>query len=137
MQVGEPCMAGDGGFKWCHAREYRVSDVEEAIERAEKFRQQRTYNWFRGQAKTWQPYSTLTRVHLSGPVQVEQARAKLGRLDGFMRVHPELQKIADDRNAFFAVAQHYGIPTHYLDFTTEPAIAGFFACDTQHPDPGS
>ena len=54
-----------------------------------------------------------------------------------MKSHPELQQIAQDPNAFYAVAQHYGIPTPYLDFTTEPAIAGFFACDTQSPEPGS
>jgi hypothetical protein len=30
---------------------------------------------------------------------------------------------------FFAVLQHYGIATGYLDFTTDPAVAGFFATD--------
>jgi len=130
-------MAGDDSFKWRRAQEYRVSDVEEAIELAQKFRRDGTYNWFRGQAKPWPPYTSLTRAHLLGETQVEQAREQLARLEAFMSLHPELQKIGEDENAFFAVAQHYGIPTPYLDFTTEPAIAGFFACDTRNPELGA
>jgi hypothetical protein len=44
-------MPGDDNWnwKWRYAQEHRVSDVEEAIELAEKFRQDGTYNWFRGQ----------------------------------------------------------------------------------------
>jgi hypothetical protein len=30
---------------------------------------------------------------------------------------------------FFAVAQHYRLPTNYVDFTTSPEIAAFFAAD--------
>jgi FRG domain-containing protein len=128
----------DEGFKWCYRREHRVRDVEEAIELAQRFCEDGTYNWFRGQTKPWPPYTSLTRLLLSGgDDQLEPIKAQLGRLDGFMQLHPELQKIVEDRNAFFSVAQHYGLPTHYLDFTTEPAIAGFFACDTQNPEPGS
>jgi hypothetical protein len=131
-------MTDDGSFKWCHAEEFRVSDVEEAIELAEKFRQDGTYNWFGGQAKPWPPHATLTRVHLMGEGDAAaQARARLGRFETFMKLHAELRNIVQDENAFFAVAQHYGIPTPYLDFTTEPAIAGFFACDTRNPDLGS
>jgi hypothetical protein len=130
-------MEGDGSWKWRRAQEYRVNDVEEAIETAERFRRDGIYNWFRGQTKPWPPYTTLTRLHRSDKTQVEQVREQLGRLEAFMKVHPELRNIAEDTNAFYAVAQHYGIPTNYLDFTTEPAIAGFFACDTHNPEPGN
>jgi FRG domain-containing protein len=130
-------MTDDDDFKWCYAKEFRVSDVEEAIELAEKFRQDGTYNWFRGQTKPWPPHATLTRAHLLGKDETEEARTRLGRFEAFMKIHPELQNIAENDNAFFAVAQHYGLPTPYIDFTTEPAIAGFFACDTTNPDVGS
>jgi hypothetical protein len=32
--------------------------------------------------------------------------------------------------AVLAVAQHYGIPTHLVDFTLDPDVAGFFSYDT-------
>jgi hypothetical protein len=130
-------MSSDEGNKWCYAKEYRVRDVEEAVELAENFRQKGAYNWFRGQAKPWPPHTSLYRAQQMGEAQVDQAKAQLSRLDGFMKLNPELKKIAADYNAFFAVAQHYGIPTNYLDFTTEPVIAGFFACDTGNPEVGS
>lgn len=130
-------MAGDDNFEWRPGEEYRVGDVEEGIELAEKFRRDGTYNWFRGQAKPWPPNSSLARAHLLGETQVKRARERLARLEAFMSLHPELQKIGEDENAFLAVAQHYGIPTPYIDFTTEPAIAGFFACDTPTPEVGT
>jgi hypothetical protein len=34
---------------------------------------------------------------------------------------------------FFAILQHYGIPTYYIDFSTDPAVAGFFSADTTTP----
>lgn len=131
-------MKQNGASKWRHAQEHRVGDVEEAIELAEEFRRQGTYDWFRGQVEPWPPHTSLMRLYEQrGPAQVEHVKAKLGRFKDFLRSHRELWEIAEDRNALFAVAQHYGIPTNYLDFTTEPAIAGFFACDTKQPKPGS
>ncbi|MBM3526287.1 MAG: FRG domain-containing protein, partial [Alphaproteobacteria bacterium] len=50
---------------------------------------------------------------------------------------PGFERIGDDHDAVFAIAQHHGLPTHYLDFTTDPAVAGFFAADTDNPEPGA
>ena len=50
---------------------------------------------------------------------------------------PGVEQFANDTNAFFAIAQHYGIPTDYIDFTTDPGVAGYFACDTRTPEPGT
>src|SRR5271166_3562894 len=132
MQSREPSMPGDEErtWKWRYTQEHRVSDVEEAIELAERFRQDGAYTWFRGQTKPWPPHTTMARAHMAGEAQLRLAWDRFLRLLSFMDVHPELRQIRENQNAFLAVAQHYGIPTPYLDFTTEPAIAGFFACDT-------
>jgi len=39
------------------------------------------------------------------------------------------------RSRFVPIAQHYGIPNHYIDFTTDPGVAGFFARTSATPSP--
>jgi hypothetical protein len=38
-----------------------------------------------------------------------------------------LQRIAGNDDAMLAIAQHYGLPTNLVDFTTNPRVAAFFA----------
>ena len=40
-----------------------------------------------------------------------------------------------DVDAICAVAQHYGIPTNCIDFTTSAEVAGFFAADNANARP--
>lgn len=50
---------------------------------------------------------------------------------------PELRYLLEDENIhkLCAVLQHYGVPTNYVDFTSEPAIAGFFAANDPNATP--
>jgi hypothetical protein len=41
---------------------------------------------------------------------------------------PALRSVISNDDALLAVAQHYGIATNLVDFTTEPKVAAFFAC---------
>ena len=45
-----------------------------------------------------------------------------------------IKKLGLNVDQFLAIAQHYGIPTMLMDFTTSPRVAGFFASDgaTEH-----
>lgn len=103
----------------------RVSSLPEALELAEGFKATGTYDWFRGQTRDWLPLRT-SLARLDAPAR-ERARERIARFAHWVQGISELRRIASDRDALFAIAQHYGIPTNYMDFTTEPRIAAFFA----------
>jgi hypothetical protein len=67
---------------------------------------------------------------MSDPARSD-AFEKLDRFAGWVKRTPGLEGLASDDDAILAVAQHYGIPTVFVDFTTEPEVAGFFATDSQ------
>ncbi|MBX8508943.1 FRG domain-containing protein [Pseudomonas cichorii] len=117
-----------------------AANVEEAVVLAESFRTEGRYNWFRGQVRDWEPSSSLERKLLQGADAKPQLDAKLNRFLSWVVDQPALAYLAQDKhvNSLFAVLQHYGFPTAYIDFSTEPAIAGFFASDTSSPpdEPG-
>jgi len=117
---------------------YRVSDIDEAIELASEFRDKGIYDWFRGQVRSdWLPHSSLFRLHLKHRDDWgEKYYQKFIRFWDWIKNTQGLEEICNDTNAIFAVAQHYGLPTSYLDFSTDPAVAGFFAADTDSPEIG-
>lgn len=107
----------------------KVTDVEEAIELAETLKRAGSHNWFRGQTKNWPVKSSLVRLDESlKQITLE----KIGRFTYWVKSTPGLEYLASNHDAAIAVAQHYGLPTNFVDFTTEPIIAGFFASNTQH-----
>jgi hypothetical protein len=52
---------------------------------------------------------------------------KLARFERWIKSTPGLESIASNTDMTIAVAQHYGLPTNFVDFTTAPSVAGFFA----------
>jgi FRG domain len=115
---------------------YRADNVEDAVRMAQQFRAEGKYDWFRGQAREWPPVSTFSRLDQD---RKQEAREKAEEFYQWVAEEPDLAYLARDEqlDALCAIAQHYGIPTNYVDFTTDPAIAGFFACDTGLPADGS
>jgi hypothetical protein len=57
------------------------------------------------------------------------ALEKIARYEGWVKHTPGLENLAANTDAAIAVAQHYGLPTNFVDFTTRPDIAGFFASE--------
>lgn len=85
-----------------------VTNIQEAVEIARRWKSAGKYNWFRGQTHPWPLVSSLGRL---SEEQREEARKKLGRFYNWVKATPSLEPIVDE-NSFFAVAQHYGIPTN-------------------------
>lgn len=119
----------------------RAANIEEAVARATQLKQDGQYNWFRGQLREWEPGSSLERRLHENPNAKIQFEEKLNRFLVWVKAQPALAYLAEPEHvdALFAVLQHYGFPTLYIDFTTEPAVAGFFASDTKSPpeEPGN
>src|SRR5580693_581489 len=82
------------------------------------------YDIFRGQTHPWPPVPTLLRL------KNEDRSSAIERLQGFFEwcaQHPRLSPYANDVSRLTAIAQHYGIPTMFLDVTTSVEVAVFFA----------
>jgi hypothetical protein len=113
---------------------YHASGVQEAVEMAEKFKDDGVYDWFRGQTRDWPPISSMARCN-TDPARQKNAHERYAMFFEWLRRVPEMRSYAnfdDERNvhSVFAMLQHYGVPTHYIDFTTDAGVAGFFASDS-------
>lgn len=108
---------------------YKVKNSKEALSLAISFQKEGKYDLFRGQAQNWSVISTMAR--LSGRQQ-ERANEKLERFIYFLSISPVTEKYLKDANWFFAVAQHYGLPTSFIDFTKNPQVAMFFATNSNY-----
>jgi hypothetical protein len=110
----------------------RVDNVAEAVRLAEKSKRSGDYDWFRGQTRNWPVRPSFMRLKDESSRQA--ALEKLGRYEAWVKSTPGLEHLASDTDAAIAVAQHYGLPTNFVDFTTDPRIAGFFASQTKGRD---
>ncbi len=113
-----------------------VANVQDAVELAQKLKAKGQYDWFRGQVRDWPPVSSMLRVNRDGDeAAVERMLTRYVLFGNWLKENTTLSYLleAEHTHHFFAIAQHFGIPTHYIDFTTDPAVAGFFAADTKSP----
>ena len=115
------------------AEVYRVENLSQALKLARDFQKSDKYNLFRGQAKNWDVVSTGRRLPES---DYEQKIKVLQRLMFFMDEHKSLSKYKSNIDWFFAVAQHYGLPTNYIDFSTDYKVAAYFATHSKQNQVG-
>jgi len=112
---------------------YKAKDVEEAVEMAIRLKETGEYDLFRGQVCDWPPHSSLFRLECTyDEKNINEHNKRTHRFYQWLHNTPELQSLTKNENTpqVTAIMQHYGIKTHYIDFTTDPAVAGFFAGDT-------
>lgn len=110
------------------AEEYRISNLTEALNLARHFKVSGKYDLFRGQGQNWEVIPTMGRLDKSG---LKKVKEKLERLHYYLQTHKPLEKFVSDIDWFYAVAQHYGLPTSYIDFSTSVKVAAFFATNSK------
>lgn len=117
---------------------YRSASLQHAVDLACQWKDEGRYDWFRGQVRHEPAHSSLFRRFISDPAEHQLAVRRTEWFKEWVRITPELANLLDseDLYALHAIAQHYGIPTNLLDFTTDPLVAGFFAADTIQPVQG-
>src|SRR6201996_799432 len=117
-----------------------VDSVNDAVRLAEQWRADGSHMWFRGQARPWPLIGSLGRLMetADADAEVEAVEARIGSFVRWAGKIPSLRYLLDEEHtdALFAVLQHYGVPTHYVDFSTDPNIAGFFAAHDPSAIPG-
>jgi hypothetical protein len=106
--------------------DHRVPSLKAALDLAESWRAAGTHTWFRGQNRLWPIVSALGRRRTD---QVAEFRSRLRHFCEWLADVPELRYLLEGQHvhSFFAVLQHYGVPTHYVDFSVNPKVAAFFA----------
>ncbi len=113
---------------------YKVEDIHQARELMFQFHEEGRFDGFRGQVQHWPLRSSMARLKAS---EREEGVKQQKRFFEWLKVQPGLEMIAASSNASLAVAQHYGLPTNFVDFSRDPCIAAFFASSTEQlPSPG-
>lgn len=103
---------------------YRVGGISQAFELASNFQQEGRYDWFRGQSRMWPLKSTIARETED---ESSLSMHKLQRFLDWAKTYGELSYLTENIDNLIAVAQHYGLSTNFIDFTTDPAVAAYFA----------
>jgi FRG domain len=106
-------------------------NVDEAVAVSERLRDLGKAQWFRGQIQNW-PELTPSLYRCSD-AEIEQAINSFQRFGYWVHSTPGLEEIAAKPDTMIAIAQHYGMLTPFIDFTTEPSIAGYFASVSKRP----
>ncbi len=107
---------------------YKTKNIEEALKLAKKFQKSGKYNLFRGQAKNWEVIPTAGRLSKKN---FEKSKEQIERIFLFFNTDKTLQKYCKEVDSYFAIAQHYGIPTNYIDFTESVEVAFYFATNSK------
>lgn len=107
-----------------------ATNLKEAFVIAQQLRSTGRATWFRGQTRNWPLLSSFVR---STPTKQLAAKERFAYFWDWLHRLPALASLAADEDAAQAVAQHYGLATNLVDFSTEPKVAAFFA--THSPPP--
>ncbi len=107
---------------------YRVNSYYEARELAKSFQASGKYNLFRGQAKNWKVIPSIGRV---ANKEYPKVKEKIERFYDYFKTEESLAKYASCIDTIFSIAQHYGLPTYYIDFTSDVDVTFFFAMNSK------
>jgi len=105
--------------------EHYAKDALSAIELAKELQASGEYDLFRGQRHTFDIKPSISRDN----VDRDLAYNELNAFANWVHQTPDLNSLHGNQEAILAVAQHYGLKTPFIDFSSSPKIAGFFATD--------
>jgi len=110
---------------------YKISSITDFAKLIETECKEESIILFRGQGGDWDLLPGLARIKLKSDLTVQTTEAKM--VEGFKRLSkPFILKEPKNEWEWLALAQHHGIPTRLLDWTTNPLAALWFATK----DPG-
>jgi hypothetical protein len=107
---------------------YQTNSLSEALLLAKEFKDCGKYDLFRGQARNWDVVPTIGRCSKH---KANQQNKRLERLFYFLSTISSTKKFRDSSDWFFAVAQHYGLATSFIDFSKSPEVAMYFATNSK------
>ncbi|MEL6405778.1 MAG: FRG domain-containing protein, partial [Chloroflexota bacterium] len=115
--------------------EERVNTIQEALNLAKKYKSQGKYDIFRGQRQLWSIVPSIMRKSES---ERQNDILNLNRFATWIANSSDYNHMIDDKDRILSIAQHYHLPTYFVDFTYSPDIAAFFASDgeIQHGSEG-
>ena len=97
-------------------------DANHAVQLACLLSHARGCDLFRGQPLPWKPIPSYLRL----PIDERLGSERWRRYRDWAQTEPSLAD-AQETKQLAAIAQHYGLPTHLLDFSYNPRVAAHFA----------
>jgi hypothetical protein len=104
--------------------EIHVKNAQEAFKLIISLKHEGKHNIFRGQKECWSLNSTLFRKKETERIVADN---RLNNFTNWVSSNSDLLELQQDTDKLLSVAQHYGFPTNFIDFTYDPEIAFFFA----------
>ncbi len=108
-------------------RDIYVENAQQALEVCRSLLRKREASLFRGQTCDW---PVLLPSLLRPNTDRANSEAKLRDFLEWATSVPQMAIYRESESALTAIAQHYGVPTRYLDLTTSPEVAILFAKQT-------
>ncbi len=100
-------------------------DLDDAVNIANELKTEGKYNLFRGQRDAdWKVHSSISRF---GKSDIEIHLKRIDKFAHWIKSSRQILPYIDDDDQIVAIAQHHGLATWFIDFTTEPEVAGYFA----------
>lgn len=107
-----------------------VASVQEGLDLAWHWQANGKADWFRGQVFPWPPRSSLARWRQQQERgETWSSSPALFRFLAWAERLPEMSTISNDESKLTAIAQHFGIPTDFVDFSVSPDVAALFSRD--------
>jgi len=109
------------------------SSYDEAIAEAIRLKDGEGFEFFRGQSNDW-PIISPSLLRSSEKVEIEKAESALAEFMEWAKATPQMISYNQNEPVLTAIAQHYGLPTRFLDLSYDPVAASIFSKPEEDSD---